>query len=404
MDKKIKSKLFIVIIGSEDTENEEDDSDSLDSFIVADSDEETHMSDAIPDDSVRNAGGHGRRFNRIILGETSSEEDEQIVSVSMSMVQQVAVVFGQDDQNGEENKIVEGKKFDTTILKNIDEEELVSKKQENSKKVDETAQVSQVGNESMVRSIQATNGSTTESTEAAKELENGSNIEEMPEKAKVVELIKENIQQDESNEPNTSEMPKEISAEGSQSTTVQKKIENIIETPVVQKDDKFEPCDSKSNQNETVHESNESDISTTSLKENETAQINIPKKMNRVSLSDLKDLPDSGRKMAKEINRKSLGNLVPNQQVFTVSTARVLHGQQSLLDKLMPKASKQAKLTKPVSEKSAIGSDDVEANTSARSIDSKVVRSQEEKNSKKPAKGSKGILLFHIYHSIKKRI
>lgn len=379
---------MIAIIGSDDTDGsqiEEDDGDSMDSFIVEDSDEETQ--DSGPDDSVRNESvGHRRRFSRIEFAETSSDEDEQIVSVPMGVVHQEVVVFGQYDQNGEENQIFEGKKFETTMFKNSDEEESVPKKQEKS---DETAQVSQVANESMAKS-----------TETTKYLQSGSNVEEKPEQAKVVEMKNENIQQVESNEPTTSKMSTEISAGAAQPATVQAEIENTTEVPGVQNDDSVEPCDSKSDQNETVHESNESDISTTSLKENETVQINITQKMNRISLPGIKPLPVSARKMAKEMHRKSLGNLVPNQQVLTVSPARVFHGEPSLLKKPTPKASKQTKPKEPVSAKSTIESDDVEANTSAKSIDSKVASSQEENNNKKPVKGSKG--MFGLYHFIEK--
>lgn len=169
---KIKLKSFIVIIGSDDTdgsENEDDDDTSLDSFIVKDSDEETH--DSNPDDSVRNEPVVGRRrFSRILIGETSSDEEEQVLSVSMGAVHQEVVLFGQDDQNDGENQIVEGKKFETTMFKSNDQEESVPKKQEKS---NETAQVSQNENESIATS---TDTSTTESTEATKDLENGSSV------------------------------------------------------------------------------------------------------------------------------------------------------------------------------------------------------------------------------------
>lgn len=388
MGRKIESKTFIAIIGSDDTDGsqiEEDDGDSMDSFIVEDSDEETQ--DSGPDDSVRNEPvGHRRRFSRIEFEDTSSDEDEQIVSVPMGVVHQEVVIFGQYAQNGEENAIFEGKKFETTMFKNSDEEESVPKKQEKS---DDTAQVSQDANESMAKS-----------TDTTKYLQSGSNIEQKPEKAKVVEIQNENIQQAESNEPTTSKMSTEISAEAAQPATVQAEIANTTEVPVVQNEDKDEPCDSKSDQNETVHESNESDISTTSSKENETVQINIPKKMNRISLPGIEALPDSARKMAKENHRKSLGNLVPNQQVLTVSPARVFHGEPSLLKKPTPKASKQAKPKEPVSIKTTIEKDDIEGNTSAKLIDSKVASSQEENNNRKPVKGSKG--MFGLYHFIRK--
>lgn len=394
---KIKLKSFIVIIGSDDTdgsENEDDDDTSLDSFIVKDSDEETH--DSNPDDSVRNEPVVGRRrFSRILIGETSSDEEEQVLSVSMGAVHQEVVLFGQDDQNDGENQIVEGKKFETTMFKSNDQEESVPKKQEKS---NETAQVSQNENESIATS---TDTSTTESTEATKDLENGSSVEKKADIANVVELKKECIKRDESIEPTTAQMPEEISATEAQPTTVPTETENTTEASAVQKDDKVEPCHSKSDQNETVQESNESDVSTTSLKENETAQINIPKITNRISLPGIKALPDSARKMAKEISRNSLGNLVPNQQVLTVSPARALHNKSSLLKKLTPKASKQDKPKKPVSEKIAIESDDIEANTSVKSIDSKVASSQEENNNKKAVKESKGMFRI-IYDSIRR--
>lgn len=349
---------------------------------MKDSDEETH--DSNPGDSVGNEPVvNKRRFSRILMEETSSDEEEQVVSVAMSTVHQEVVLFGQDDQNDEENQIVEGKKFETTMFASNGQEESVSKKREKS---NETAQISQ--NVSLAKS---TDTSTTESTEATKDLENGSSVEEKADITIVAESKKERMKRDESNEPTTSQMPEEISATEAQPTTVPTENENTTVASAVQKDDKVELCHSKSDRNETVQESNESDVSTTSLKENETTQINIPKKTNRISLPGIKALPDSARKMAKEISRKSMGNLVSNQQASTVSPAQAVHNKPSLLKELTPKALKHDKPKKPLSEKIGIESDDIEANTSVKSIASKLASSQEENNNKKAVKESKGM-------------
>lgn len=343
-------------IGSDDTDEDSDEDSeagSMDSFIVDDT--EAPIEDSDEEISDQEIGSRRQdQYNRIMINDSSSDDENSsgIVVVSMEQVQQVVVV----GQNGE-SQITEGRTFETTVFKNNDDDE--EKQKTKSKKTNEPKR-------SKINDKPSTPKVAKPQTEVEENVsDNEPNLEPVKSAAEVSEEHMEQPQE----ESNTS-------------------AENSLENQ--------EPKQEEMEHTDESHKHNESDVSTSS-KENDMIRVNVPKKTNRHSLAGIEPLPKTPLELAKKLSRKSLGNMMPNQQVLNVSPVHVQYTSKPSLKNQSPlvRPTPKVPLIEDKEDESSDSSEDLEPNTSSKSFDSKVASSQEENNNKKLQKAKGNFILSY---------